>query len=124
MKNYVVLLVLAAAGCQQDNDIAPNAAKADDEFEVETMGRNQDCGIAQLYVKDAARITQLLGPAAYAPVYTALKLDTAFWVSKSHTLYVRVRKPEPSEAVVCKAMGPGYQMLVITSARLKPAAGQ
>jgi hypothetical protein len=112
------------AGCRQDNDITPDAAKADDEFEIETQGRNQDCGIAQVYVKDAARITQLLGPSAYAPTYTALKLDTALWASKNHTLYVRVRKPGPGEAVLCKAMGPGYQLLVVTSARIKPASGQ
>ncbi|TVT39373.1 hypothetical protein FNT36_17105 [Hymenobacter setariae] len=124
MKKYLVLLALSMAGCRQNDDIAPDAAKADDEFEIETMGRNQDCGIAQVYVKDAARITQLLGPAAYAPVYTALKLDTALWVSKNHTLYVRVRKPGPGEAVLCTAMGPGYQMFVVTSARLKPVAGQ
>ncbi|MBJ6142450.1 hypothetical protein [Hymenobacter sp. BT559] len=124
MKKCVVLVALAMAGCRQDTDVTPNAARADDEFEVETMGRNRDCGIAQIYVKDAAKITQLLGPAAYAPIYTALKLDTMWWASKTHTLYVRVRKPEPSEAVMCTAMGPGYQMLVVTSARLKPAAGQ
>jgi hypothetical protein len=124
MKKYVVLLALSLAGCRQDDDIAPNAAKADDEFEIETQGRNQDCGIAQVYVKDAAEIIQLLGPSAYAPIYTALKLDTALWVSKSHTLYVRVRKPGPGEGVICTAMGPSYQMLVVTSARIKPAAGQ
>jgi hypothetical protein len=124
MKKYAVLLALIMAGCRQDNTIAPDAARADDEFEIETQGRNQDCGIAQIYEKDAARIMQLLGPAAYAPVYTALKLDTAWWASKNHTLYVRVRKPEPSEIVICTAMGPGYQMLVVTSARLKPVAGQ
>jgi len=119
MKQYLVLLALSMAGCQQ-GDIAPASAKADDEFEIETLGRNPDCGIAQVYVKDASRITQLLGPAAYAPVYTALKLDTALWASKNHTLYVRVRKPGPGEAVMCKAMGPGYPMLVVTSARIKP----
>jgi hypothetical protein len=124
MTKHVLLLMLTMAGCRQDDDIAPDAAKADDEFEIETQGRNQDCGIAQVYVKDAARITQLLGPSAYAPVYIALKLDTALWVSKTHTLYVRVRKPEPGESVICQAMGPGYQLLVVTSARIKPATGQ
>jgi hypothetical protein len=124
MKKYAVVLALTMAGCRQDNTIAPDAARADDEFEIETLGRNQDCRIAQVYVKDEARITQLFGPAAYAPMYTALQLDTTFWASKRHTLYVRVRKPEPREVVMCTAMGPGYQMLVVTSARLKPAAGQ
>lgn len=124
MKKYTVVLALTMAGCRQDNTIAPDAARADDEFEIETQGRNQDCGIAQVYVKDVAGITQLFGPAAYAPMYTALQLDTTFWASKRHTLYVRVRKPEPREVVMCTAMGPGYQMLVVTSARLKPAAGQ
>lgn len=119
MKKYAVLLALIMAGCRQDNTIAPDAARAADEFEIERQGRNQDCGIAQIYVKDAARITQLLGPA-----YTALQLDTAWWASKNHTLYVRVRKPGPNEAVMCTAMGPGYQMLVVTSVRLKPVAGQ
>jgi hypothetical protein len=124
MKKYVLLLALSMACCRQDDDIAPNAAKADDEFEIETQGRNQDCGIAQVYVKDAARIIQLLGPSAYAPIYTALNLDTALWVSKNHTLYARVRRPGPGEAVMCTAMGPGYQLLVVTSARIKPASGQ
>ena len=119
MKNYVFLLGLLAAGCQKDRDLAPDA-KADDEFEIETQGRNRDCGIAQVYVKDAARMEQLLGRAAYTPIYTATQLDTALWVRKPRTLYVRVRKPEPREAVFCTAMGPGYAMFVVTSARLKP----
>ncbi|MDO7886966.1 hypothetical protein [Hymenobacter cheonanensis] len=123
MKRYVFLLGLLAAGCQKDSDLAPDA-KADDEFEIETQGTNRDCGIAQVYVKDAARMQQLLGRAPYAPIYTATQLDTALWVSRKHTLYVRVRKPEPREAVICTAMGPGYQMFVVTSARLKPVGGQ
>ena len=123
MKKCLFLLALLAAGCQKDRDLAPEA-KADDEFEIETQGRNRDCGIAQVYVKDAARMEQLLGRAAYAPIYMAAQLDTALWVSKSRTLYVRVRKPEPREVVVCTAMGPGYAMFVVTSARLKPGTGQ
>ena len=123
MKKYVFLLSVLVAGCQKDSDLAP-AAKADDEFEIETQGRNRDCGIAQVYVKDAARMELLLGRAAYAPIYMAAQLDTALWVRKSRTLYVRVRKPEPREAVVCTAMGPGYAMFVVTSARLKPGTGQ
>jgi hypothetical protein len=122
MKKYVFLLSLLTLSCRQDGDIAPDSAKADDEFEIETLGRNRDCGIAQVYVKDSAKLTQLLGPAAYAPIYTALKLDTALWATKTYTLYVRLRKPGPGESVICTAMGPGYQMFVITSARLKPSS--
>jgi len=119
MKKYVFLLGLLAAGCRKDGDLAPEP-KAADEFEIETQGRNRDCGIAQVYVKDAARMEQLLGRAAYAPIYMAAQLDTALWVRKQQTLYVRVRKPEPREVVVCTAMGPGYSMFVVTSARPKP----
>ncbi|MGI4763165.1 MAG: hypothetical protein ACRYF0_20800 [Janthinobacterium lividum] len=119
MKKYVFVLGLFAAGCQKDSDLAPDA-KADDEFEIETQGHNRDCGIAQVYVKDAARMEQVLGRAAYAPIYMAAQLDTALWVRQSRTLYVRVRKPEPREAVFCTAMGPGYAMFVVTSARPKP----
>jgi len=121
MKKYVLCLSLLTLGCRQDSDIAPDSAKADDEFEIETLGRNRDCGIAQVYVKDDARLTQLFGRAAYGPIYTVLKLDTALWATKTHTLYVRLRKPEPRESVVCTAMGPGYRMFVVTSARLKPS---
>jgi hypothetical protein len=123
MKKCVFLLGLLAAGCQKESELAPDA-RADDEFEIETQGRNADCGIAQVYVKDAARMQQLLGRAAYAPIYTATQLDTALWVRKQHTLYVRVRKPEPNEVVLCRHMGPGYQMFVVTSARMKPVGGQ
>jgi hypothetical protein len=123
MKKYLFLLALLTVGCQKDNDAAPDA-KADDEFELETLGRNRYCGIAQVYVKDAAKMEQLLGRAAYAPIYTALKLDTTFWASKTYTLYVRVRKLGPGEGVICTAMGPGYQTFVVTSARIKPVAGQ
>jgi hypothetical protein len=122
MKKYLFLLGLLAAGCRQDNEIAPDSAKADDEIEIETLGRNRDCGIAQVYVQDTARMTRLLGPAAYAPIYTALKLDTALWATKRYTLYVRARKPGPGEGVICTAMGPGYHMFVVTSARIKPSA--
>jgi hypothetical protein len=123
MKKTLLLLSLLAAGCQKNSDISP-AAKADDEFEIETQGRNRDCGIAQVYVKDAAKMEQLLGRAAYAPIYLAAQLDTALWASKPRTLYVRARKPEAREAVFCTAMGPGYAMFVVTSARLKPVSGQ
>ncbi len=119
MKKCVFLLGLFAAGCRKDDDLAPEP-RAADEFEIETQGRNRDCGIAQVYVKDAARMEQLLGRAAYAPIYLAAQLDTALWVRTPRTLYVRVRKPEPREAVFCTAMGPGYAMFVVTSARLKP----
>jgi len=122
MKKYVFFLSFLALSCRQDSDIAPDSAKADDEFEIETLGRNRDCGIAQVYVKDDARMAQLLGPAAYTPIYMAFKLDTALWATRTHTLYVRVRKPGPGENVLCTAMGPGYQMFVVTSARLKPGA--
>jgi hypothetical protein len=122
MKKYLLFLSLLPLGCRQDSDISPDSAKADDEFEIETLGRNRDCGIAQVYVQDTARLTRLLGPAAYAPIYMALKLDTALWATKTYTLYVRVRKPGPGEGVICTAMGPGYQMFVVTSARIKPSA--
>ncbi len=118
MKRLLLPLLVLAAGCQKDADTEPNA-KAEDEIEIETQGRNRDCGVAQVLAKDQARVAQIIGTSAYAPIYLALKLDTALWVRKNQTLYVRIRKPINSEYIICTAMGPGYQPFVVTSARVK-----
>ena len=120
MKKVFLPLLLLAAGCQKDADTEPTASKAEDEIEIETQGRNRDCGVAQVLAKDQAKAEQVVGKSAYAPVYLALKLDTALWVRKNQTLYVRIRKPTSSEYIVCTAQGPGYQPFVVTSARVKP----
>ncbi|RYY10119.1 MAG: hypothetical protein EOO36_21105 [Cytophagaceae bacterium] len=118
MKKLLLPLLLLAAGCQKEADIEPGA-KAEDEIEIETQGSNRDCGVAQVVAKDQAKVEQVIGRAAYAPIYLALKLDTALWVRKNRTLYVRIRKPNNSEYVLCTAMGPGYLPFVVTSARVK-----
>ncbi|MGI4875744.1 MAG: hypothetical protein ACRYFX_31695 [Janthinobacterium lividum] len=120
MKKLLLPLLLLAAGCQRDSDITPSASMAEDELEVETQGRNSDCGVAQVLAKDPARVAQVIGTSTFAPVYLALQLDTALWVRKNRTLYVRIRKPINSEYVVCTARGPGYQPFVVISARVKP----
>jgi len=120
MKKVLLPLLLLAAGCQKESDTEPNTSPAEDEIEVETQGRNRDCGVAQVVAKDQAKVEQLIGKSAFAPTYLALKLDTALWVRKNRTLYVRIRKPASSEYTVCTAQGPGYQPFVVTSARVKP----
>ena len=121
MKKLLLPFLLLAASCQKDADTEPNATtKAEDEIEIETQGRNSDCGVAQVLAKDQAHVVQVVGTSAYAPIYLALKLDTALWVRKNQTLYVRIRKPTNSEYVLCHAMGPGYLPFVVTSARVKP----
>lgn len=120
MKKVLLPLLLLAAGCQKKADTEPSTLPAEDELEVETQGRNRDCGVAQVVAKDQAKVEQVIGKSAYAPTYLALKLDTALWVRKNQTLYVRIRKPINSEYVVCTAQGPGYQPFVVTSARVKP----
>ena len=118
MKRLLLPLVVLVAGCQKDVNTEPNA-KAEDEIEIETQGRNRDCGVAQVLAKDQAKVTQVVGTSAFAPTYLALKLDTALWVRKNQTLYVRIRKPTNAEYVVCTAQGPGYLPFVVTSARVK-----
>jgi hypothetical protein len=120
MKKVLLPLLLLVAGCQKEADTEPNTLPAEDEIEVETQGRNRDCGVAQVVAKDQAKVEQVIGKSAYAPTYLALKLDTALWVRKNRTLYVRIRKPANSEYVLCTAMGPGYSPFVVTSARVKP----
>lgn len=119
-KVLLPLLLLLAAGCHKKCDTEPTATLAEDEIEVETQGRNRDCGVAQVVAKDQAKVEKLIGKSTYAPTYLALKLDTALWVRKNQTLYVRIRKPLSSEYVICTAQGPGYQPFVVTSARVKP----
>lgn len=119
MKKLLLPLVLLAAGCQKDADTQPSAPPAEDEIEIETQGRNRDCGVAQVLAKDQAKVVQVIGSSTFAPVYLALKLDTALWVRKNQTLYVRIRKPTSSEYIICTAQGPGYQPFVVTSARVK-----
>ncbi|HET9505734.1 MAG TPA: hypothetical protein VFO93_19470 [Hymenobacter sp.] len=120
MKKVFLPLLLLATGCHKKCDTEPTAALAEDEIEVETLGRNPDCGVAQVVAKDQAKVEQLIGKSAYAPTYLALKLDTALWVRKNRTLYVRIRKPLNAEYVLCTMWGPGYQSFVVTSARVKP----
>jgi hypothetical protein len=120
MKKLLLPFLLLATGCQKDADTEPNAAKAADEIEIETQGRNRDCGVAQVLAKDQAQVEQVTGTSPFGPTFLALKLDTALWVRKNQTLYVRIRKPASSEYVLCTAQGPGYRPFVVTSARVKP----
>ena len=122
MKNLALLLTVLVAGCQKSGDATPNTEKAADEVEIITQGRNRDCGVAQVVAIDSAQVRRGVGRVAYAPVYLALKLDTALWVRKSQTLLVRIRKPQPGEHIACTAMGPGYTPFVVTSARVKPSS--
>ena len=120
MKKLLLSLLILASSCQKNADTEPEGVMAADELEIETQGRNRDCGVAQVLAKDPARVAQVIGNSAYAPIFLALKLDTVWWGRKSQTLYVRIRKPGSGEYVVCTAMGPGYQPFVVTSARKKP----
>jgi len=120
MKKLLLPLLLLATGCQKDADTEPSSLKAADEIEIETQGRNRDCGVAQVLAKDQAQVEQVTGASPFGPTFLALKLDTALWVRKNQTLYVRIRKPASSEYLVCTAQGPGYQPFVVTSARVKP----
>ncbi len=120
MKKALLPLLLLAVGCQKEANMEPNTSPAEDEIEIETQGRNLDCGVAQVVAKDQAKVEQVIGKSIFAPTYLALKLDTALWVRTNRTLYVRIRKPSSSEGVVCTAVGPGYRAFVVTSARVKP----
>jgi hypothetical protein len=122
MKKPLLLLAMLVAGCQKDADIAPDTARAADEVEITTQGRNSDCGVAQVVASDLAQVQHVIGLAAYEPTYLAYQLDTALWVRKNRTLYVRIRKPQPHEAVLCLARGPGYAAFTVISARIKPGS--
>lgn len=115
MKKLTLLMLLAAAaGCKKYD---PATA----EFEVQTQGRNRDCGVAQVVVKDPRKVAQLLGEAPnQGSVYLALKLDTALWLHQSRTLLLRIRRPANDELVLCTAYGPGYPAFTVVSARAKP----
>ena len=122
MRKPVFLLALLIVGCQKDADVAPGTERAADEVEVATQGRNSDCGVAQVVASDPAQVRRVVGPSAYEPTYLAYQLDTALWVRKNRVLYVRIRKPQPNEAVVCRALGPGYVAFTVISARIKPGS--
>lgn len=115
MKNFTLLLLLAVAvGCKKHDP-------ATDEFEVQTQGRNRDCGVAQVVVKDPKKVARLLGESPnQGSVYLALKLDTALWLRRSQTLLLRIRRPANDEFVLCTAYGPAYPALTVVSARVKP----
>ena len=110
------------AGCQKAADVAPGTEMAADEVEITTQGRNSDCGVAQVVAHDPAQVRRVIGPSAYEPTYLACQLDTALWVRKNRALYVRIRKPQANEAVVCMARGPGYAAFTVISARIKPGS--
>jgi hypothetical protein len=122
MKKPLLLLALVLAGCQQDTDVVPDMQMAADEVEITTQGRNSDCGVAQVVASDPAQVRRVIGPAGYEPIYLAYQLDTALWVRKNRALYVRIRKPQSNEAVMCKAFGPGYAAFTVISARIKPGS--
>jgi hypothetical protein len=90
--------------------------------EITTQGRNADCGVAQVVARDPAQVRRVIGPSAYEPTYVAQQLDTALWVRKNRALYVRIRRPQSNEAVVCLARGPGYAAFTVISARIKPGS--
>ena len=114
MKKLTLLLLLAAAaGCKKNDP-------ATEELEVQTQGRNSDCGVAQVVVKDPEKVAQLLGESSNrGSVYLALKLDTALWLRKNQTLLLRIRHPADNEYIICKAYGPSYPALTVVSARVK-----
>ena len=110
------------AGCQKNADVAPGTEMAADEVEITAQGRNADCGVAQVVARNPAQVRRVIGPSAYEPTYLAYQLDTALWVRKNRALYVRIRKPQPNEAVICTARGPGYAAFTVISARIKPGS--
>ena len=122
MRKPLLLLAMLLAGCQKNADVAPGTEMAADEVEITTQGRNADCGVAQVVARDPAQVRRVIGPSAYEPTYLAYQLDTALWVRKNRALYVRIRKPQPNEAVICTARGPGYAAFTVISARTKPGS--
>jgi hypothetical protein len=122
MRKPLLLLALLFTSCQKAADVAPDTEMAADEVEVTTQGRNADCGVAQVVARDPAQVRRVIGPSGYEPTYLALQLDTALWVRKNRVLYVRIRKPQPTEAVVCRALGPSYAAFTVISARIKPGS--
>lgn len=114
MKNISLVLLLAlAAGCEKQDP-------ATEEFEVQTLGRNSDCGQPMVSVlTNPARVAALVGNSTGATSYIAANLDTALWQSKPQRLLIKVRKPLPSEVSICLAYGPSYPWLAVVSARVK-----
>ena len=122
MKKPLLLLTMLIVGCQKNADVAPDTEMASDEVEIATQGRNSDCGVAQVVASDPAQVRRVIGPSGYEPTYLAYQLDTAMWVRKNRTLYVRIRKPQSNELVACKAHGPSYAAFTVISARIKPGS--
>ena len=119
MRKLLLLLTLQVTSCQKAAEVGPSTERAADEVEVTTQGRNPDCGVAQVVASDPAQVRRVIGPSGYEPTYVAYQLDTALWVRKNRALYVRIRRPQPQEAVVCTALGPGYAAFTVISARVK-----
>ena len=115
MKKAFLLLLLIAAGCQKNDP-------ATEEFEVQTQGRNPDCGVAQVLVKEPEKVAQAIGASSkQGATYLALQLDTALWLRQNRTLLLRLRRPTPEEgSILCHAQGPVYPALTVVSARVKP----
>jgi hypothetical protein len=108
-----LLLLSLIIGCKK-NDFTTK------EVEVQTQGRNLDCGFAQITIKDPAKVAQLLGASTESSIYLALKLDTTLWVHKNQVLLLRIRRPTKEEATFfCTALGPAYPALTVVSARVK-----
>jgi hypothetical protein len=114
MKKATFLLLLSLTiGCKKTDPTT-------EEVEVQTQGRNRDCGFAQIVVKDPAKVAQLLGASMESGTYLALKLDTALWLRKNQTLLLHIRRPTTEEqGFMCLAMGPVYPALTVVSARVK-----
>jgi hypothetical protein len=114
MKKAAFLLLLSLTiGCKKNDPTT-------EEVEVQTQGRNLDCGFAQVTVKDPTKVAQLLGASTESSTYLALKLDTALWVRKNQVLLLRIRRPTQEEATFfCTALGLAYPALTVVSARVK-----
>ena len=112
-KSVLLLLLVLAAGCEKQDPAA-------EEFEVQTLGQNPDCGQPMVTVlTNPARVAALVGNTNGGAGYLAVGLDTALWQSKSQRLLIRVRKPLNTEYSICKAYGPAYPWLAVVSARVK-----
>jgi hypothetical protein len=114
MKKAALLLLLTTAMSCEKQSVAT------DEFEVQTQGRNRDCGKAQVLVMDPAKVNQVVGSPLSGSTYLALELDTALWLHKNQTLLLRIRRPTTEEAsFICTTMGVAYPALTVVSARVK-----
>jgi hypothetical protein len=88
-------------------------------FEAEVLGNNPDCGLFAIKItNDLDKVVDIVGNSVSEGIYIAKNLPVELQTA-GLKIILDVRKPNASELGVCTDLGPSYNWLYVTKAKLK-----